>query len=514
HTRAKLYEESVEILLWRWEQIKSGDKEGEAPLPRLLQEAGRNEAELMRVIWGLAYEAHARGGEVKDSDVLADIGEHRLEKALARLNSGDRNWAMKLVETMKLRAGLLLERAPEVFTFPHRTFQEYLAGAHLASQKNLAKEGAALAGDPGTWREVILLAVGRLIHVVGDADKPLALIAALCPEKAGHDDKSWRKVWLAGEVIREMGTIRLQDSQLGKEMLNRIRKRLADLLSLGRLAPRERADAGNTLAALGDPRDFDELVTVSAGPFLMGSDESDKSADGDEKPQHTVTLPEFKIGKYPVTQGQFEAFIQAGGYEERQYWLDDGWAWKIEEEWTGPDQYGIPFDLPNHPVIGVSWYEATAYCRWLTGVWRAEGKIIANEAVRLPTEAEWEKAVRGDDGRIYPWEGEFDADKCNSGETRIGATSPVGIFPDGASPDGVLDISGNVYEWTCSLWGKDFKYPYKPWDERENQKADENVARVLRGGSYYFDRTLVRCAGRGRGGPVGRFDGAGFRVFV
>ncbi|MCP4690519.1 MAG: hypothetical protein GY859_20860, partial [Desulfobacterales bacterium] len=201
---------------------------------------------------------------------------------------------MKLVETMKLRAGLLLERAPEVFTFPHRTFQEYLAGAHLSRRKDLAKVGAVLAEEPGTWREVILLAVGRMIHVDADTTGPLALAAELCPETVEDNEKCWRKAWLAGEVLYEMGLNRVRDSRLGKDMLNRIRKRLADLLTLGRLAPRERADAGNVLAVLGDPRDFDELVTVSAGPFFMGSNHFDKLARESEKPQHTVTLPEFK----------------------------------------------------------------------------------------------------------------------------------------------------------------------------------------------------------------------------
>ncbi|MCP4694924.1 MAG: NACHT domain-containing protein, partial [Desulfobacterales bacterium] len=180
--RAKLYEESVDILLWRWEQIKSGDGEDAAPLRRLLRKARRTDADLMRVLWELAFDAHPRGGEGKGSDALADIDEHRLEKALAALNNGDRNWAMKLVETMKLRAGLLLERAPEVFTFPQRTFQEYLAGAHLARMKDLHKKGAALAEEPGTWREVILLAAGRMIHVDADTTGPLALAAELCPE--------------------------------------------------------------------------------------------------------------------------------------------------------------------------------------------------------------------------------------------------------------------------------------------------------------------------------------------
>ncbi|MCP4693437.1 MAG: SUMF1/EgtB/PvdO family nonheme iron enzyme, partial [Desulfobacterales bacterium] len=386
--RALLYEESVDILLWRWEQIKSGGEEA-APLRLLLREAGRNDAELMSVLRKLAFDAHARGGRDKDSDELADIGEHRLQKALARLNRGDRNWAMKLVETMKLRAGLLVERAPEVFTFPHRTFQEYLAGAHLARKKNLAQEGAALAEEPGRWREVILLAVGRLIHVDDDKTGPLALAAELCPEEIEDNNTGWRKAWLAGDVLREMGLNRVTDSRLGKDMLGRTRRRIANLVTRGRLSPRERADAGNVLALLGDPRDFNELVTVPAGPFLMGSEESDKSALEWEKPQHTVTLPEFKVGKYPVSQAQFDAFVRAGGYEERQYWLEGGWEAKSKLAWTGPDPKGLPYDLPNHPVVGVSWYEAMAYCRWLTRVWRANARILADEEVRLPTEAEW-----------------------------------------------------------------------------------------------------------------------------
>ncbi|MCP4692995.1 MAG: SUMF1/EgtB/PvdO family nonheme iron enzyme, partial [Desulfobacterales bacterium] len=310
--RALLYKESVDILLWRWERIKTGDREEEAPLHRLLRDAGRNDKELMRVIGELAFEAHARGGPGKDSDELADISEHRLEKALARLNRGDRNWAMKLVETMKLRAGLLVERTPEVFTFPHRTFQEYLAGVHLAKRKNPGKEGAALAEDPGKWREVILLAVGHLIYADADTTGPLALAAELCPEEVEDDEKSWRKAWLAGDVLREMGLNRLEDSRQGKDMLRRVIKRLADLLAQGRLSPRERADAGNVLALLGDPRDFNELVTVPAGPFLMGSDDSDDLGYEEEKPQHTVTLPGFKVGKYPVSQAQFDAFVRAG----------------------------------------------------------------------------------------------------------------------------------------------------------------------------------------------------------
>ena len=139
---------------------------------KLLQDAGRLDVDLKKVLSELAYEAHAQVSTDSDGDKLAGIGELRLQKALAALKDGDYNWARQVIEVMRLRAGLLLERAPEVFTFPHRTFQEYLAGAHLAAKANFAREGCELAGQGNQWREVILLAVGRLVYLVESRISP------------------------------------------------------------------------------------------------------------------------------------------------------------------------------------------------------------------------------------------------------------------------------------------------------------------------------------------------------
>jgi len=536
--RALLYEDTVDVLLWRWEQIKTGVEDEAPPLRRLLLDAGRTDVDLKRTLWRLAFEAHQEGGAA-DEEALADIGELRLEKALAALHPhGSRDWAQQVIEAMRLRAGLLLERAPEVFTFPHRTFQEYLAGAHLSAQADFARQAARLVEQGAFWREVVLLAVGRLVYLSGDTDKPLALVGELCPEKEKDEDLAWRKAWLAGEVLVEAGPVRVEESGLGRDLVGRVRGRLADLLALGRLSAVERAAAGRALARLGDPRPGVGLrpdglpdilwCQVPAGPFTMGSDKRrDRIADDDELPQHEVDLPAFWISRYPVTNAQFAAFVQAGGYREQRYWAEAEqakvWAdgrvrgWPDDEPREAPYDFGEPFNLPNHPVVGVTWYEALAFCRWLTDMLHQRGELAAGTEVCLPGEAQWEKAARGTDGRIYPWGDDPDPARANYADTGIGTTSAVGCFPGGASPYGVEDLSGNVWERTRSLWGLDwrkpkFVYPYDREDGRENLNAGADVLRVVRGGAFNIDAWDVRCACRYRDVPDLRSGNIGFRL--
>jgi iron(II)-dependent oxidoreductase len=189
-------------------------------------------------------------------------------------------------------------------------------------------------------------------------------------------------------------------------------------------------------------------------------------------------------------------------------------------------------------VVGVTWYEALAYCRWLgekllalskqqlaspgleegeSAFWRglAEGRL----RVGLPSEVEWEKAARGaeGEGRVYPWGDGFDAEKANVAATGLGASSAVGCFPGGASPYGLQDMSGNVWEWTRSLWGEgyskpDFKYPYDVEDGREKLDAGRGILRILRGGGWSSDSAAARCAYRDWLNPYSRNRSYGFRV--
>ncbi len=246
-----------------------------------------------------------------------------------------------------------------------------------------------------------------------------------------------------------------------------------------------------------------EMILIPAGEFLMGSDpRKDKRADDDEQPQHTLYLPDYYLAKTPVTQAQYAAFVQATGHR----------APNVNENWAEPYNWSRstpPRGKENHPVVLVSWRDAVAYCNWLAEI---TGKLY-----RLPSEAEWEKGARGSDGRIYPWGNRWDAKRCNTSEGGKVGTTPVGAYPQGASPDGLLDMAGNVWEWTRSLWGEDlskpsFRYPYDTADGRESLDAPNGIGRVLRGGSWHYGRRGARCACRDRSNPDLRNRIVGFRV--
>jgi formylglycine-generating enzyme required for sulfatase activity len=244
-----------------------------------------------------------------------------------------------------------------------------------------------------------------------------------------------------------------------------------------------------------------EMVAIPAGPFLMGSTDDDPAADDDGKPQHRVKLSEYHIGKYPVTNQEYQAFIQDSDQAPPGIW--DG------------DQY--PEGKGDHPVVYVTWYDAQAYCQWLS---EKTGK-----AYRLPTEAEWEKAARGGlpspevgggaggGGFIYPWGDEWDPAKCNTEESGVGDTTPVGQYsPEGDSPYGCADMAGNVWEW-CADWFDEDAYKNREDGVQDPQGPEGGDYRVLRGGSYYNDHTIARAACRDWHDPLYDFDDyLGFRV--
>jgi formylglycine-generating enzyme required for sulfatase activity len=286
--------------------------------------------------------------------------------------------------------------------------------------------------------------------------------------------------------------------------------------------PAVRRIGSDRIAVLISPALEMDFIRVPAGEFLMGSDRiKDPDAFDDELPQHKLALPEYWIGATEVTVAQFAAFVKAAGYKtqaEKDFkswtWTGSDWKELAGADWAHPrgPASGIT-QKQAHPVVNVSWYDALAYCAWVSKPGIGE--------VSLPSEAEWEKAARGSDGRTYPWGNEApDPTRLNFGGN-VGDTTHVQNYgARGESPYACADMAGNVWEWTRSLWGQDlsrpeFGYPYSQRQaERENMQAGREVGRVLRGGSFVHSARFARCANRFRYNPDLPYDILGFRVIL
>lgn len=223
-------------------------------------------------------------------------------------------------------------------------------------------------------------------------------------------------------------------------------------------------------------RDGSEMALVPAGEFIMGSNELGNS----EAPQHTVSLDAYYIDRYEITNAQFKRFCDEAGYK---YPMNPPWD----------DNYFL--GKPDHPVVLVNWHLAQSYVKWA-------GK-------RLPTEAEWEKAARGTDRRLYPWGNEWNPSSCNLATTTDGFeyTSPVGSFEDGESIYGCYDMIGNVWEWCADLHEPNY---YKFTEKINPQGPSTGDTRVVRGGSWR-DQGNVQCATRGHANPLANNVNDGFR---
>jgi formylglycine-generating enzyme required for sulfatase activity len=229
------------------------------------------------------------------------------------------------------------------------------------------------------------------------------------------------------------------------------------------------------------------MVLVPAGSFLMGLPNNDLLAEDHEKPERQVFLTAYWIDAYPVTNVRFGKFMAAGGYDQPHWWHADGWKWKTKLRVRQPAMWNqAGWDGADQPVAGVSWYEADAYARWA-------GR-------RLPTDAEWEKAARGDDGRRYPWGEDWPtADRANFNQ-HVGRTTPVGLYAAGVSPYGCYDMAGNVNnwinDWYWSAFGKMcverdmLRNPYLHDELRQRLGLEIITDKVDRGGGFATDREV------------------------
>ena len=549
--REQLYAEAVELLLDRWERsrlVRRADGSYEVIQPSLAEYLKVEREELQAVLNRLAYEIHAAQPAAELG--VANLAEGTLINALVAISRNAQVNPLLLVDYLSQRAGLLVGHGVGLYSFPHRTFQEYLAACYLAGQDSYPEALAELARrDPNRWREVALLAGARVAHVARSS--LWLLIDALCYRWPTHAKYAVADSW--GALLAAQALVETVDlAKIGpqnEEKVDRVRQGLLHLLRDHELPALERARAGQFLAKLGDPRpevltvEATEFCFVPAGPFIMG--------DGKERYTNETLNYAYWLGRYPVTNAQFEQFMEAGGYGDQTYWPEainekfwtkQGFKGRLDSQpRRGPNRYRAPFHLPNHPVIGVTWYEALAFTRWLTRQAHQQDWLPLTWQITLPSEAEWEKGARGGvqilaaphigswpavaaraDGaptpadklianpwpdRTYPWGNDADPDLSNQAESEIGTTSAVGAFIKGAGPYGGEELSGNMWEWTRSLYKP---YPYRSEDGREALTAGYSDYRVLRGGSY--SRGAAGCARRYWYGPSVRDAYRGFRI--
>jgi formylglycine-generating enzyme required for sulfatase activity len=255
-----------------------------------------------------------------------------------------------------------------------------------------------------------------------------------------------------------------------------------------------------------------QMIYIPAGSFLMGNNGSEPYSFSDELPQHSVYLSGYWIGKYEVTRGEYAQFMAAGGYSNQAYWSSAGWSWRLTASssypsvgpprtqpsyWAASQNWGTGTftQTDSHPVVGVSYHEAEAFCNWAGG--------------HLPTEAQWERAARwtGSYPNVYPWGNTWDAEKCNNLYDSLYPrcqSTPVGAYSSGASPYGCMDMVGNVWDW-CQEWYKSYPGSSSPFDYT-------NSLRAQRGGSWKYPNLDCRCANRSCDYPSVHWYDIGFRL--
>lgn len=266
------------------------------------------------------------------------------------------------------------------------------------------------------------------------------------------------------------------------------------------LAYRAAGHVGDTRAGVGTVSNLPDILwskPINPGIFLMGGTEG---WGGGQEFECQLIDEAYCISLYPVTVEQFQLFVIAGGYTEKKFWTEKGWQWREEYSISRPEIFSDTEQRSNYPQIGISWFEAVAYCNWLSEQ--------LGQDIRLSTEYEWERAARHLDGRLYTWGNKFNGLKCNSLGTGIKTILPVGLFAEGVAECGAYDMNGNIQEWCSTKWLSD----YKNYELLVDDHIEGEYDRVLRGGHFGSDEIGVMSVFRENSGPRERSKRIGFRV--
>jgi len=488
--RVKLYDLVVDTLLETWSRARRLDGQAVAIEPL----AG---GEALKVLPPLALWMHENrpSGTARRGEIEARIVENlvaRRRESPERAAEGARHF----LDLISRQTGLLLERGEGVFGFLHLTFQEYLAALEISKRGQLSRQKTVDLLRPHlydpAWREVILLTAGHIAVIQGH-DEAAALVVRAILDDRPPENMRGQNVILAGGCLADVGR-----GGVTPDCWDETLTQLLATMQETTLPPRTRAGAGAVLDELELENETALLGELSTWIRIPGG--ADDGCD-------------LWVGQYPVANLQFKQFIAAGGYENPDWWSGDGWKWRTTEHQgyrgkepvTRPEYWQDPrLNRNGYPVVGVSYYEAEAYCRWLTALLGGEievdevdeaahllvADLLPGKAreVRLLTDDEWTRAAGGEEKDRYPWDAPNSPAtkderailaRANTNEAGLGGPTPVRMYPLGAGrPHGLMDMAGNVWEWLVS------------------EHKDYKGARVLRGGSWYFNQDYARCAAR------------------
>jgi len=363
--------------------------------------------------------------------------------------------AQDFLEQEEVDSGIIVSRASEI-SFRHLTFQEYLAAKAIAGMPDVAQQELLLAGHTiykPEWREVAQLLCGVLYRQ--GLEKVDGLVSAILagPRQSGRVlAEEARCVGLLGAIVRDLRPFNYQPADPCYQRTMDAVLSIFDADKAYTIAFAVRLGAAEALGQAGDPRlRQDNWITIEGGG--------------------PANLKPFQIARYPATVEEYRRFVEDEAYHEKRWWQAGGFGKNTEpEDWDEQVQH------PNRPVTGVSWYEAAAYCAW--------------DGARLPNETEWERAARGIEERQYPWGQEEPDEKRANFDDKVGHPTPVGLYPAGATPEGVADMVGNVWEWAA----------YERYKERG-----------LRGCCFLDMASSLGVAARIESEPHDRTNGVGFR---
>lgn len=459
-----------------------------------------NPEEVIEFLKTLSFNMHKKGLKGAPRNFAVDQLKKVIEKN-DNENDSDYNKKIECVfDDLEPRCGLLkIENGRHEFW--HLTFQEYLTALYIVSKSTQYNEAIKDYWDDEDYGEVIKLFIGYL------GIEMMQWASQIIEEKIDKKQENLKHVLLAADSLNDIYNCRRK----APETVKKTKDRLISIIK-EEIAPEYLFKAGEILGWLGDPRDLKEFVNIEAGEYELAWE------SGETK---KIVIPQnLSVGKYPVVNSWYEEFVAAGGYKNRDFWTDEGKKWLENTGSVYPRYWNDrKWRCPNAPVVGVCWYEAVAFCNWLT-------KESENgHTYRLLTEMEWQAAAAGREKREYPWEGGWDKTKCNNGELKIEKTSSVGIFNTGKTPEtGIYDLAGNVWEWMTSNYrtGKstnDFPFDEEVLEFYRKEKYLDAIELydkkgyplpVLRGGSWLGGSTDCRCTSR-YFNPYDRNYGVGFR---